>query len=186
MLILAWWFSISVLWEKKYALNLSLVGPLLDMHVHGIYMCLYVHMHMCATMVIFIMINPAILLWSCTYYFLSHLINMLNPIYIFVRSITWVTWQLYFPGVDIFMYTLLHGKRIWMPKRRWWCHFQHTTHFRILYIFIVDFIEPFYFILLRHFNFAKYWIQHIYTYIGKHGKDNCDVTKYSMIWRHTI
>ena len=166
MLILAWWFSISVLWEKKCALNLSLVGPLLDMQVHGIYTCIYVHMHKCATMVIVIMINPAILLWSRTYYFSSHLINMLNPIYIYVRSITWVTWLLYSLGVDMYMYTLmLHGKRICMPKRRWWRHFQHTTHVRILYIFIVDFIEPLYFILLRHFNFAKYLIQKIYIYI---------------------
>ena len=139
MPILAWWFPISVLWEKKYALNLSPVDPFLDMQVHGIYtrIYMYVHMHKCATMVIFIMINPAILLWSRTYYFSSHLIYMLNPIYIYVRSITWVTWQLYSLGVDMYMYTLmLHGKRTWMPKRRWWRHFQHTTHLRILYILL--------------------------------------------------
>ena len=163
MPILAWWFSISVLWEKKYALNLSLVGPLMDMQVHGICTCIYVHKHKCVTMVIFIMINPAILLWSRGYCFSSHLINILNHIYIYicVRSITWVTWQLYSLGVDMYMYTLIHhGKHIWMPKRRWWRHFQQTTHFRILYIFVVDFIEPLYSILLRHFNFAKCLIQY--------------------------
>ena len=165
------------------------MGPLLDMQVHWIYTCIYVHMHKCAIMIIFIMINPAIFVWSRTHYFSSHLINMLNPIYIYVRSITWVTTQLYSSGVDMYIYTLmLHGKRIWMPKRRWWRHFQHTTHFRILYILLS--ILSSHFILLRRFNFAKCLIQYIYIYIyiyiGKHGKDNCDVTKYSMIWRHAI
>ena len=110
---------------------------------------IYVHMHRCATMVIFIMINPAILLWSRTYYFSSHLINMLNPIYIYVRSITWVTWQVYSLGVDMYMYTLmLHGKRVWMPKRRSWRHFQHTTYFRFLYILLS--------ILSSHFTLFYY------------------------------
>ena len=150
MPFLSWWCSISVLWEKIYALNLSLEGPPLDMQVHGVYTCIYVHMDKCATMVIFIMINPVILFLSRTYYFSSHLINMLYPIYIYVCFITWVSWQLYSLGVDMHMYTLiLHGKRIWIPKRRWWRHFRHTTHFRTLYIFIVDIIELLYSISLR-------------------------------------
>ena len=99
------------------------------------------------------------------------------------------------PNVYTFavMYTLmLHGKRIWMPKRRWWRHFQHTTYFRILYILLSILSSHFIFL---HFNFAKWLIQYVniyiyvcvymymyvYVYIGKHGKDNCDVTKYSMI-----
>ena len=186
------------IWEKKYALNLSLVGPLLDMQVHGVYTCIYVHMHRCATMVIVIMINPAILLWSSTYYFSSHLINMLNPIYIYVRSITWVTWQLYSLGVDMYMYTLMpHGKRIWMPKRQWWRHFQHAAYFGILYILfsiLSSQFTLFYYILILpngKYNMYIYMCMHIYMYvcihiyicmyvyiyIGKHGKDNCDVTK---------
>ena len=43
---------------------------------------IYVHMHKCTIMVLFILMNSVILLWSRTYYFSSHLINMLNPVYI--------------------------------------------------------------------------------------------------------
>ena len=159
---LAWWFSISALWEKKYALNLSLEDLLLDLQVHGVYTCIYLHMHKCTKMVIFMTINLVIFLWSHTYYFPSHLIKTLNPIYIYVCSITWVSWQLYFLGVDMYIYTLiLQSKGIQMPKRWRWGHIHHNTHFRNRYIATVDFIELLYSILLWHFNFSKCLIQYL-------------------------
>ena len=130
------------------------------MQVHGVYTCIYVHMHKCAAIVLFILMNQVMLLWSRTYYLSYHLINMLNPVYIYVCSITWVSWQLYSLGVDMYMDPLIrYGMRIWMPKRRWRRHFQHTTYLRILYILIFDFIELLYSNLYRHFNFAKCLIQ---------------------------
>ena len=118
---------------------------------------MHIYVHMCTKLVILIiMINTALRLWIRTWY-LFHLINILDLIYIYVCSNARPSWHWCSMCLYMYMYICICiyipvyiCRCLWMRTWRWYL-FQRTIYFRILYIVFVDFTELLYSILVRYF-----------------------------------